>query len=87
MGGGLSGAGMTLISNHEFVVAWMNSSNLEEVARATGLSWSYASTKATLLRKKGVRLPRLYQGRPGRTPKDWQLEVAQLNSLIKKHIK
>lgn len=45
------------VPNAEFVQAWMRSTTLVEVARKTGLTSTQASTKATYLREKGVKLP------------------------------
>lgn len=65
------------IDNREFVVAWLNSKSLEEVARNCGMaSGNSAQAKAHGLRKMGVN----------QTKSDRDLEIAQLNSLINKHL-
>lgn len=70
------------IDNREFVVAWLNSKSLEEVAKNCGMaSAASAQAKAHGLRKLGVKLPKFSQTRIDR-----DLEIAQLNSLIKKHM-
>ena len=71
---------MKRIDNREFVVTWMNSSSVDEVTRSLGMTKAAAHSKASNLRKFGVRLPKM--ARPVRNN---DLEVAQLNSLIKKH--
>lgn len=71
-----------LVNNREFVVTFMNSESVHDVAKAMGMTSQAASMKATYLRKLGVKLPKFR-----RTQKDYQLEVAQLNSIIEKEKK
>lgn len=68
------------IDNREFVVTWMNSNNLDEVAKNMKIPRESVSAKASALRAKGVRLPRMKQ-----VLKSGSLEIAQLNSLVKKY--
>lgn len=73
---------MRRIDNREFVVTYMNSESLDEVAKNMGITKRAVTSKAVYLRKLGVKLPRMKK-----TVKDSALEVAALNSLIKKHTK
>ncbi|MEV6241034.1 hypothetical protein [Lentzea sp. NPDC051838] len=68
-----------VIDNREFVVTWINSLTVGAVASALGITKKSASTRASYLRKLGVKLPKM------RPPVADNLEVAQLNSLIKQH--
>lgn len=68
------------INNREFVVTYMNSNSIAEIAKNMNISESSVSVKAYYLRKLGVKLPKMR-----RSANDKQLEIAQLNSLIKKH--
>lgn len=71
---------MGKIDNRDFVVAWATSYNKDDLVKATGMSKAAISARAGWLRKKGVNLPKLsLSSRMG------ELEIAQLNSLIKKH--
>ena len=72
------------IDNREFVVTWLNSESLEDVAKAIGSTKASVQSRASQLRKCGVKLPK-FTGRMSETAK--QLEVAQLNSIISKHQK
>jgi hypothetical protein len=55
-----------MLSSHErwafFVRAWEESGNCEEVARKTGLSMMTCKSKASWLRKQGVRLKTMPHG-------------------------
>lgn len=73
---------MKRIDNREFVVTYMNSDTRSEVAKALGMSEQSVTTKAGALRKLGVKLPKFSKGATDR-----QLEVAQLNSIIKTELK
>lgn len=69
-----------LVSAEDFVIAWATASDLEEVARTTGMKKSAVQARAYSYRKLGVRLPKLAP------PKQLdQFRVSQLNSLIEKH--
>lgn len=70
------------IDNREFVVTYMNSESLHEVAKALGMTPKAVTMKGTYLRKLGVKLPKFSRGATDR-----QLEVAQLNSIIHKELK
>lgn len=75
---------MKRVDNRDFVVAYMNSKSLDEVAKVTGMKDGRSvSAKATYLRKMGVKLPKLYRSKKITD----ELEIAQLNSLIKKYSK
>jgi hypothetical protein len=67
------------INNREFVIAWMHSTSCTAVAKTLGITADQASARASYLRKMGVRLPKMT-----RQLKNNSLEVAQLNSIIKK---
>lgn len=71
---------MKRIDNREFVVTYMNSTSNDEVATHMNMTRGGVTSKANYLRKLGVRLPKM-----DRRLKDNALEVAALNSLIKKH--
>ena len=70
------------IDNREFVVTWLNSESAEEVANAIGSTRASVQSRASQLRRLGVKLPK-YSSKRSETAK--KLEVAQLNSLINKH--
>lgn len=70
------------IDNREFVVTWMNSESTQAVANALDITPKQAAQRASHLRRLGVKLPKMR-----RAVVDNHLEVAQLNSLIKKHSK
>ncbi|NIL77154.1 hypothetical protein [Rhodococcus sp. B10] len=72
------------IDNRELVVTWLNSESLDDVAKAMGRTRASVQTRASELRKRGVKLPK-FTSRMSETAK--QLEVAQLNSIISKHQK
>lgn len=72
------------IDNREFVITWLNSESLDEVVKATGIPKASAQSRASQLRKRGVKLPK-YTGRKSETA--LKVEVAQLNSIINKHQK
>ena len=66
-----------IVTDREFVQAWMNSSSLKEVAEELEITKMVASTKATNLRKKGVNLPMMYELRD-------ENSVNELNTLIER---
>ena len=70
------------ISHREFVVTWVKCETLQAAADALGITKGQAQQRAYYLRRLGVRLPKMT-----RRMTDRQLEVAQLNALIKKHSK
>lgn len=72
------------IDNREFVVTWMNCESAEEVAKAIGSTKASVQSRASQLRKLGVKLPKFSQKKSETAKK---LEVAQLNSLISRHQK
>lgn len=72
------------IDNREFVVTWMNCETVDDVARNLGMSKPAVKQRSAYLRKLGVNLPKK-NARKSVTEK--QLEIAQLNSLIKRHSK
>lgn len=71
------------IDNREFVVTWLNSESAEEVANAIGSTRASVQSRASQLRKLGVKVPS-FRGRK-KSETAVKLEVAQLNSLINKH--
>ena len=68
------------VSHEDFVVAWAASMTIEEVVKNTSMTKAAVNGRAAMLRKKGVRLPRL--SFPSTLD---DLRIAQLNSLIKKY--
>ena len=72
--------GALKVSHRDFVVAWATAYNKDDVMRATGMTKAAVSGRALMLRGKGVKLPMLSNKQRLDT-----LEIAQLNSLIKKH--
>lgn len=66
------------IDNRDFVVTYMRADSREDLCKAMNLTAQQVQSKINYLKKKGVNLPKL-QTRSFST-----LEVAQLNSLIKK---
>lgn len=73
---------MAQVDNRDFVVAWMTAKTIQDVAKALNINQAAARNKARYLRSKGVSLPKLHY-----PLKDNSLEVAQLNSLVKKYQK
>lgn len=65
---------MNKVSNEEFIVAWMNSESIDEVADKTGLQYSMISAKACNLRRKGVLLPKYRRAA--------EIDIDQLNKII-----
>lgn len=69
------------VTPEDFVVAWMTSTSLEEVAQTTGLGKNACKQRAKRLRELGVKLkfmdrhPRAYD----------RLRISQLNSLVNKY--
>lgn len=72
---------MKAIDNREFVVTYVTSDSGADVAKAFGITLQQVTYKANYLRKKGVQLPKLKRSVEG-----GGLEVAQLNSLIRKQL-
>jgi biotin operon repressor len=67
-------------THEDFVIAWATSKTLDEVCNTTDMTKAAVQGRAQMLRKKGVKLPKL-QGPTVLT----EFRVAQLNSLINKH--
>ena len=68
------------LTSEDFVVAWATANTLDEVVSATGMNKPAVQGRATILRKLGVKLPRLS------APRQYDsLRIAQLNSLISKY--
>lgn len=70
------------VSQEDFVVAWATAVTIADVIRDTGLKKDGVNSRAYLLRRKGVNLPKLQ--RTSKPDLD-KLRVSQLNELIKKH--
>jgi biotin operon repressor len=68
------------VSHRDFVVAYASSRTLDDVIKNTGMTKAAIWGRVKALREKGVRFPKLDQ-----TPMLDELEIAQLNSLIKKY--
>lgn len=71
---------MSRVDNREFVVTYVRSESVIQVAETLGMSKPAVYQRAKNLRQAGVKLPKLT-----RTQTSKELEIAQLNSLIKKH--
>lgn len=71
---------MARISNEDFVVAFATSETMEDMVKATGLSRGNIHSRRHDLMKKGVNFPKLQ-----RSSLVTKLDVARLNSLIKKN--
>lgn len=72
--------GKMKVTHRDFVVAYASSQTLEQVMSATDMTKAAIWGRVQYLRKKGVKFPKLNQ-----QPLLGDLEIAQLNSLIKKH--
>jgi hypothetical protein len=72
--------GKLKVSHEDFVVAWATSKTLDEVAQTTGMNKAAVQGRAQVLKRKGVKLPRL-----SLPTVLTDLRVAQLNSLINKY--
>lgn len=68
------------VETRDFVVAWATAWTMDDVVKATNMNKSAIQQRAYYLRKRGVNLPKLNLKKPLDN-----LEIAQLNSLIKKH--
>lgn len=68
------------VTSGDFVVAYVTSRTLDDVAESTGLSKSAVMNRARYLKKIGVKLPKLEDQR-GKTC----LDVIELNNLVKKY--
>jgi biotin operon repressor len=68
------------VDNREFVITWTRSETLDDVTKTLGMTKPGVQGRAKVLRKAGVNLKKF--ARKGRALT--QLDVAQLNSLIKK---
>ena len=67
----------SVLTDVEFVTAWIKASNYEEIVATTGLSRTSIQARAAKLRKAGVKLPKY-----GRVHK--VVDVKGLNELIAK---
>lgn len=70
------------LNYRDFVVDWASSPTLDDLIRTTGLKRQQIRYHEKVLRKHGVNLPELKLATGGLD----KLEVAQLNSLISKHV-
>lgn len=70
-----------MVTNSEFVVTWCRSGSRKEVAQTLNVSVQTVYYHAKRLKEAGVKLPKFKSVRGALT----QLEIAQLNSLVKKH--
>lgn len=69
-----------MVTSEDFVIAWATSSTLDEVVQTTKMTKAAVQGRATMLRKLGVRLPKLS------APRYYDdLRISQLNSLINKY--
>lgn len=73
---------MPKIDNRDFVVCYMNSDTIDELAKAMNITRQSAVSKIYGLKKAGVNLPKKFK-KNGLS----KLDIAQLNSLILKHQK
>jgi len=71
---------MANISNRDFVVAWATAKTMDEVVKTTGLARPTASTRASYLRGKGVKLKKF--SKHGALD---DFDIALLNWIYKKH--
>jgi hypothetical protein len=69
-----------VIDNETFVRTWVTSKSVEEVATRMEIGEASASSKATYLRNKGVKLPKMVRH-------DHKTEIDKLNDIIKKYSK
>lgn len=76
-------SGKSTINYRDFVVEWSTSPTLDDFLKTSGLNRQQARYHEKVLRKAGVNLPELKAAQGGLD----RLEVAQLNSLINKHVK
>ena len=70
------------VNYRETVITYLRAETTQEAAKNLGVSTQTLASRLNVLRKAGVKLPRKSQ-RQGLS----QLQVAQLNSLINKHLK
>ncbi|BAS17591.1 hypothetical protein AHiyo8_58940 [Arthrobacter sp. Hiyo8] len=68
------------VSNEDFVIALVTAKDIDEVLKTTGMTSAAAKQRATMLRKKGVKLSRMT-----RRESYGQLEIARLNALVKRY--
>lgn len=66
------------VSDPTFVKTWLAASGIADMMKATGLSYTAVRSRATALRKRGVKLPHLQRGRRAHTPE----ATAHLNTII-----
>lgn len=66
------------VSDPTFVKAWLAASGITDMMKVTGLSYTAVRSRATALRKRGVKLPHLQRGRRAHTPE----ATAHLNTII-----
>lgn len=69
-------------SPEDFVVIWTTSDTLDDVCKATGLTYDAVRQRAKRLRAAGVKLK--YMANRRHTTYD-PLRIAQLNSLVNKY--
>ena len=70
-----------MTSAEDFVVAWATSRTIDDVVKTLGITKAAVQSRATLLRKHGVKLPKLTSTERGYD----DLRIAKLNALINKH--
>ena len=70
---------MRTVDHRAFVIAWMNSQTRDEIAQTMKMTPTQVSTRASYLRRIGVKLPRFHRG-----PETSDI-ASQLNALIQKH--
>jgi hypothetical protein len=68
------------ISNEAFIKAWQSSGTYADVLKELGVTAQYASSRATVLRRKKVELKSFKRGRD-------PIDVQALNVLAKKYLK
>lgn len=66
----------------ETIITYLRSETTEDAAKALGITPTTLHGRLAMLRKQGVNVPKKVR-RGGLN----SLEIAQLNSLIKKHVK
>lgn len=68
------------VDSYEFVKPWVTSNSLDDVCEKLELTKQQASSKATSLRNRGVKLPKLSR-RPDKN------SVEELNKLVERYAK
>lgn len=71
------------VDYRETLVTYLNSASPQDAAKTLGISYQTLHARIGYLRKAGVKVPKLKTtgGKMG------ALEIAQLNSIINKHMK